>query len=120
MNRIVAQNSHNTIKIPGNTSPSSSSWLRGWADSVPGIGFTHCPLPKGKHDLLFHLVDILLQVCVVLFVLLLATFVNERPRPDYQSRYGNRYGKVYPKLNRNNRVGICVSRLARPVDNGEP
>jgi hypothetical protein len=50
-------------------------------------------------------------------VLLLATFVDKRPGSDYQRRYGNRYGKVHPKLNRNDRVGICVSKLATPIDN---
>jgi hypothetical protein len=98
----------------------SSSRLWGWADSIPGIGFTHRPLPEGKHDLLFHLVDVLLQVCVVLFVLRLATFVDKHPGSDYQRCDGNRYGKVYPKLHRNDRVGIWAWILATAIDNGEP
>lgn len=81
----------------------SSLWGR--VGRVPGICLTHGPLAQGKHDLLFHLVNVLLQVRVVLLMLLPTTPVEVHPAPNDESRDGDRDGEVDPELNRNDGVG---------------
>lgn len=82
------------------------SSLRGRVGRVPSISLAHRPLTQGKHDFLFHLVNVLLQISVVLLVLLPATPVEVHPAPDDESRDGNRNGEVDPELDRDDGVGI--------------
>lgn len=60
------------------------------------MSFTHCSLPQVKHDILLHLVDVLLKILIVLGVLRLATTVEPHPYTYDGSGDGHGDGEVDP------------------------
>lgn len=66
------------------------------AHGRPGMGLAHGPLAQMIHDVLFHLVNALLEVLVVLGVLGFAAAVVPHPDGDDEGRDGDRDGKVDP------------------------
>ena len=83
-------------------------WSLRWLIRIPCINFTHRPLPPCEHDILLHLVDILLQIRILLLVLLDATLVDEHPRQDDDGGNGDCDGEVDPEVAGDNGVGALA------------
>lgn len=72
------------------------------------MGLTHSPLAQMKHDVLFHLVDALLEILIVLCIALFAATVVPHPDGDNGSCYGDCDGEVDPKADRYGMSGYRV------------
>lgn len=85
MPSIAQKEVQNTTKDMNREEEEKSKSIISWhlprrrTDGIPRIRLTHRPLPQRKHNLLLHLVDVLLQIRVLLAMLLDAAPVDEEP-----------------------------------------
>jgi hypothetical protein len=76
------------------------SWLRSLRYRVPRVRLAHGALAHVVHDVLFHLLDIPLQVGVLLGMGRLAAAVKDEPCRDDDGGDGDGNGEVDPQLRR--------------------